>query len=237
MRVRPAQIRASSVAVFIYLLGVAGVAAGITLLFLGMRAIMDVGGMCAEGGPYVIETPCPGGSAQATVLGFFLGLGSFLLAASSVPRVGDWAYAVLGLGWPALFGALGLNFLQGGFGPPGERPGWAWGWLVCGVLFEAMALVPVAFGIRAFWYALRHGVPADGAPLVRAAEAAGGGASAVPARPGDGTGLVDDLERLVALHAIGALGDDEFTLAKEALIQQSAPAPTTPGRAGPRSRP
>ena len=37
--------------VILYLLGIAGVAAGITLLFLGMRAVMDVGGMCAEGGP------------------------------------------------------------------------------------------------------------------------------------------------------------------------------------------
>ena len=54
----------------LYLVGVAGIAAGITLLFLGMRAVMDVGGMCAEGGPYVIEQHCPEGAALAMLLGF-----------------------------------------------------------------------------------------------------------------------------------------------------------------------
>ena len=36
-----------------YLLGVAGLAFCITLLWLGMRAVMDLGGFCASGGPYV----------------------------------------------------------------------------------------------------------------------------------------------------------------------------------------
>src|SRR3712207_7813523 len=41
--------------------GVAGMAACLTLVFLGMRAVMDVGGACADGGPFVIDTPCPDG--------------------------------------------------------------------------------------------------------------------------------------------------------------------------------
>ena len=31
--------------------GLVVLTASITLLFLGMRAVMDIGGMCAEGGP------------------------------------------------------------------------------------------------------------------------------------------------------------------------------------------
>ena len=36
----------------VYLVGVAGLAASLTLLLLGMRSIMAIGGACAEGGPY-----------------------------------------------------------------------------------------------------------------------------------------------------------------------------------------
>ena len=39
----------------------AGVAAGLTALFLGMRRVMEIGGFCAEGGPFVIQHPCPEG--------------------------------------------------------------------------------------------------------------------------------------------------------------------------------
>ena len=98
--------------VILYLVGIAGVAAGITLLFLGMRAVMDVGGMCAEGGAYVIETTCPESVPIVMLLGIFGGLGSLLLAGWKGTAIGEGAVTVLSLGWPALFGALGLNFLQ-----------------------------------------------------------------------------------------------------------------------------
>ena len=45
----------------IYLAGVAGMAASIVVIFLGMRAVLDIGGFCAEGGPYEIQTHCPDG--------------------------------------------------------------------------------------------------------------------------------------------------------------------------------
>jgi MFS family permease len=137
--------------VLLYLVGVAGLAASITLLFLGMRAVMDVGGFCAEGGPYEIEVHCPEGAPAATLLGVFLGLASLLLAAWKGSAISGAATSVLFLAWPALFGALGFNFLQYGFDPPGDDPGWAWGWLVCGVVFWAMAfgpiLVPIVAGV------------------------------------------------------------------------------------------
>jgi hypothetical protein len=46
---------ASVIDVGLYLLGVVGMAASITTIWLLMRSVMDIGGFCAEGGPYVIE--------------------------------------------------------------------------------------------------------------------------------------------------------------------------------------
>jgi hypothetical protein len=45
-----------------FLVGLAGIAGSITVVFLGMRSVLDVGGQCASGGPYVIATPCPDGT-------------------------------------------------------------------------------------------------------------------------------------------------------------------------------
>ena len=42
-----------------YLLGIAALAFCIALLWLGMRAVMDLGGFCASGGPYEIAVECP----------------------------------------------------------------------------------------------------------------------------------------------------------------------------------
>ena len=57
--------------VLIYAVGVAGLAMCLTLIFLSMRAVMDIGGFCAEGGPYVIETHCPDGVPLLLVGGIF----------------------------------------------------------------------------------------------------------------------------------------------------------------------
>ena len=40
-------------------IGVAAVVACLTVLFYCMRAVMDIGGSCASGGPYVVARPCP----------------------------------------------------------------------------------------------------------------------------------------------------------------------------------
>src|SRR5215212_7360438 len=46
--------------------------------------------------------------------------------------------------WSALFLALGWNFLDYGFNPPGEN-GTVWGWLICGFVFVAMGGIPLLF--------------------------------------------------------------------------------------------
>lgn len=124
----PLLILASSVAL---------VAVMLTWTYLGMRAVMDVGGSCASGGPYEIAQPCPGGawmiSVAIPVLLIAAMLGSLLAARLSAPTL------LLPM-WAILFGALGWNFLAYGFGPDGPVAGW----IVCGVLFELMALPAVA---------------------------------------------------------------------------------------------
>lgn len=230
-----------------YLLGIAGLAAGVTLVFIGMRAVLDVGGFCAEGGPYVIETPCPEGVALLMPLGIVGGLVAALVAGGAGARLGGpWAGVVL-LAWPALFGALGWNFLEYGFNPPGDDPGWAWGWIVCGVVFWAMAfgpLVIVVMGVRASAgsptpsrgvrrvraEALRASEP-DRRPLPSAAQAEPGElfAMAMPdpggldaEGPEDPPDLVAGLERLAALRARGELTADEYAAAKRALLADAA---------------
>ena len=131
-----------------YLLGIAGLAFCIALLWLGMRAVMDLGGFCASGGPYEIAVECPDAVIATTplsILGGFLAAGLIIWGAAGLP--GAWMSLVF-LAWPALFLSLGWNFLEYGFFPP--EGGWVWSWLFCGVLFVLMGAVPLVIGIAAF---------------------------------------------------------------------------------------
>jgi len=62
--------------VLLVLVGVFGLSASITLIWLGMRAVMDIGGACADGGPFVPVQPCPAGAPAALTLGM-LGIFGF----------------------------------------------------------------------------------------------------------------------------------------------------------------
>jgi hypothetical protein len=124
--------------------GYFGLAMCITLTFLGMRAVMDIGGACADGGPYVSVQSCPDGASAGLTLGMFgmfLFGGIALVAGTGIG--GFWAGTPL-LAWAALFGSLGWNFLDYGlFNPPPEAGGPIWGWLICGVVFWLMAFPPL----------------------------------------------------------------------------------------------
>src|ERR1044071_2608881 len=128
--------------VALYLLGAFGIAASITLVFLGMRAVMDVGGFCAEGGPYEIQTRCPEGTALLLPLAIFGGVASALLMSWKGQQLGSPFGASVTLAWPALFISLGWNFLQYGLWP-GAHSGVAWGWVIPRVLLEIMGIVPL----------------------------------------------------------------------------------------------
>ena len=113
----------------------------------GMRAVMDLGGFCASGGPYEIAVECPDAVVASTPLSI---IGGFLAAASilwgGAGLGGAWASLVF-LAWPALFLSLGWNFLEYGFFPP--EGGWIWSWIFCGVLFVLMGAIPLVVAIAA----------------------------------------------------------------------------------------
>lgn len=214
------------------LVATAGLATSITVLFLGMRAVMDIGGACASGGPYVPVQPCPEGVAllmPAGMLGLF-GFGALGLHGGS--RLGGAWGAIVLLAWPALFVSLGWNFLQYGLAPPAELEpdgGPIWGWLIPGVLFVLMGVVPlwVAWRARAEFrsegspaVARRFGLPAAASPRTATPPSVGWDPSH---RPGPATAssedVVDRLERLADLRRRGDLTTEEYELAKDQLLR------------------
>jgi len=241
--------RASGRDLGLLLLSGAGMAFCITLLFLGMRSVMDVGGACADGGPYVSANPCPEGSALAMFVGIF-GLFGF-------GALGFWAGASVGgpwlglplLAWPALFLSLGFNFLQYGIAPPWGG-GLEWGFLVPGIIFMLMGGVPlvIAWRLRRDFegddagdrIAATFGLPTTGGRSVRLSyghhparsAATASFAAAAPVMPASGghpidvpggsDELVDRLERLAHLRRSGDLTNDEFETAKAALLDAAA---------------
>jgi hypothetical protein len=130
-----------------YLAGIAVGGASIALLFLGMRAVLDVGGACADGGPLDTSQPCPNGVPLALVggmVGLFAATGLIVWFGS---RLGRPYPAIVALGWPILFLALGFNFVDYGIHPPEGDPGPALGWLAPGVIFWILGAAPLAIGL------------------------------------------------------------------------------------------
>ena len=223
----------SSRTVLLYLVGIAGLAFSIALMFIEMRAVLDVGGSCADGGPYVSAQPCPQGT-WLMFLAIFGGFGWGALAFWAGASIGGRYSSVPFLAWPALFCTLGFNFLQYGVAPPGGG-GIELGFLIPGILFELMGGIPLVLG-------LKFGTSAMvGNERVRSAQLAAGlrpsamtypsvsdvlaGTTDAPAGADTGTDLAKELERLADLHARGDLTDPEFAAAKAALLG------STPGTA------
>ena len=122
-------------------IGIFLVAVGLTVLFLGMRSVMEIGGYCASGGPYEIRQECPD-NAWMIPVSIFVGLAGVGFVLAGTFRGGP---KLVALAWPALFLALGWNFLEYAFDPPPPDTGLVWGWLICGVVFVAMGGLPLLF--------------------------------------------------------------------------------------------
>ena len=109
------------------------VAVCLTWTYLTMRSVMNVGGACADGGPYVSAQPCPDGSWLIAIaiplLIIFSMLGTVTASSVGAPNL-------LVPMWGVLFGTLGWNFLEYAF----KGPDLVWSWLVCGIVFWLMAL-------------------------------------------------------------------------------------------------
>jgi len=109
------------------------VAVCLTWTFLSMRAVAGVGGSCASGGPYEIATPCPDGSWLIAIALPVMIIAS--LAGSGFASTIGGPNLLLPM-WALLFGSLGWNFFEFGI----FDDDLVWSWIVCGVLFWAMAL-------------------------------------------------------------------------------------------------
>lgn len=115
------------------------------LLYMGSTIVMGMGGYCASGGPYVIETECPDAVAVTMPLSIFGGLaavalGVYLTRGFGVPLV-SWA-------WPILFVGLGAAFLISSVQPGGIT------FLIVGLLFVVMGGFPLVLEFRASVQAL-----------------------------------------------------------------------------------
>lgn len=158
--------------------GLAGAAASITVMFLAMRAVMGVGGSCAEGGPYEIAVHCPQGSAAGLTFGIFALLGFWAVIARYASRVGGFWGAAAVLPWAGLFISLGWNFLEEGFSA-GDPVGW-----LLGAMFWVMGFVPLAALLPSMRGGSRPSAAADAPtpPVTRRGFTGYGGPVVQPAR-------------------------------------------------------
>jgi hypothetical protein len=130
---------------FFVFIGIFGFTLCLTSLYLAMRGVMNIGGFVAYGGPYHIAHQAPNwvwifpASILCGVL--FIFLNQF-----NARHIGG--LNLLVLLFPAVFLSLGENFLEFGFKPPGQEPGVAIAWIVCGVLFMAMGGIPLFIIIK-----------------------------------------------------------------------------------------
>lgn len=120
-------------------LGLAGFCFSLTILYLCMRAVLNIGGYCAEGGPYEIQVHCPKATAYLAPLSIFgMFIFGFTYFINNFPNVFNFTIFF----WTALFGSLGWNFLDFSL-QSFKRQENNYSWLICAIIFFAMALGPV----------------------------------------------------------------------------------------------
>ena len=131
-----------------------------TLLAVGASIVMGLGGFCASGGAYVIQTQCPDIVTLTTPGSIFggliaVGIGAVLAGGFGTPLI-SWA-------WPILFIGLGLAFL--GSGITSGIEGIVFDLLA--VMFILMGGVPLVIELRADPQGFFLGTTnADGTPFV-----------------------------------------------------------------------
>ncbi|WP_395638076.1 hypothetical protein [Pseudolysinimonas sp.] len=106
-------------------------------LYQTAGVVIGLGGYCASGGPYVIETECPEAVVVFAPVGIF---GMLAAAGISVVIARGFGLSLLAWAWPILFVGLGAQFILGavtGVGVIGN--------ILVGVMFIVMGVVPVWF--------------------------------------------------------------------------------------------
>lgn len=131
---------ASPVRTTLSALGLAGIAAGITMVFLGMRDVMEIGGVCGSGNTSLrLVRECPDGLGTVFFGGAVLALVGAGMHVVCAPRGGPRPILLV---WPALFISLGWNFVSYALDPP-DGGGTVTGWLIPGIVFFIMGGVPL----------------------------------------------------------------------------------------------
>ncbi len=232
--------------------GVAAGVAAITILSRIMRSVGAVGGSCADGGPYVTAQSCPDGTGMGMLLVVGLALysigatirGAHVLQAPQPAWLG-WPALFLTLGWNF--------FEDGLIDPPEGFGGVSVGYVFCGVIFVVMGALPLVIALWMYRddrrkrrgqqgpppVVVHHPhleTPDAGTPRQRTPRPAPAADEPADTRdlPGGDDPRDDDqrasamsvagrLERLAALHASGALTDDEYRLAKAATLREEVP--------------
>jgi hypothetical protein len=122
------------------LAGAGGFVVALVSAYRGMRDVMRTsGGFCASGGPYVVAHQCSSFDVKLILFGVFGMLLAALIVLVGLALLRGPLLAASLLMWTLLFGALGWNFLQLGLTPP-RGVGGGGAWIVCGVVFELMAV-------------------------------------------------------------------------------------------------
>jgi hypothetical protein len=201
----------------ILVFGAIGLAsASLTVLFLAMRSVMDIGGSCASGGAFQIAHPCPGHVAAlmpAAIWGglIFVGLYVFFAMHYSVP-------SLVSLAWPALFISLGYNFLD--YAIHGQA-----GLFIVGVVFVLMGGVPLLWALPHLWRVYVLGRADDPKPWHVTTTGAMVGTTMDAMKMFSRLGqtpnedMTESLQRLDDLHKSGALDDLEYAKAKDRVIR------------------
>ena len=182
----------------------------LTVLFLSMRAVMEIGGSCGASGTGL--TPCPGhvaGLLPAAIWGglIFTGLYVWQCAKHHVP-------SFVSLLWPALFLSLGFNFFDYAF----NGGTIAAGFLICGVVFVLMGGFPLLYAIPHLWKVYAKGEIETGKPWHVSATGSAVVSLRALSRVGQKPGMAENLERLADLHKEGQLSDFEYAKAKDRVI-------------------
>lgn len=114
-----------------------------TVFCLSIFAVLQVGGTCASGGPYVIAIQCPDDTGFFSLTGVYGGLGAVFLALLVARGFGT---RLVVLAWPILFLTLSLPFVLVGAGTFVEGGAV---FLIIGLVFVVMALIPLVLEFRA----------------------------------------------------------------------------------------
>lgn len=116
-----------------------------TVLYMGSAVVMRLGGFCASGGPYVIETECPDAVIAYVPLSIFGGLAAVAIGAIFAQGFGT---PLVSWAWPILFVGLGTAFLISSTMPGGIT------FLFLGIMFVLMGGFPLVLEFRASAQAL-----------------------------------------------------------------------------------